>query len=248
MPAGEQVALEPALALVLAEHLHHAAVGRDVIVAGQRSRPSDARSVTSKTRCQRFEAVSSGLKMRKLLRRRCSFMTSRRNSPMHARRLGRRSRRARHVDRVVAEVGQPQVAQQQAAVGVRVGAHAPLARRAPARRARARSRPVCVEQLLGPVAPHPLLRAAATCSGLSAISRQRHLVRAQRALDRLAVDHLRPGPALGRAQDDHRPARALREAVRRARRPGCAGSRRRTASSVAAISWCIVAGSSPSTK
>jgi hypothetical protein len=31
------------------------------------------------------------------------------------------------VDGVVAEVGQPQVAQQQAAVGVRVGAHPPLA-------------------------------------------------------------------------------------------------------------------------
>ena len=33
----------------------------------------------------------------------------------------------RHVDRVVAEVGQAKVAQQHAAVGVRVGAHAPLA-------------------------------------------------------------------------------------------------------------------------
>ena len=32
--AGEQVAFEPALALMLAQHLHHAAIGRDVIVAG----------------------------------------------------------------------------------------------------------------------------------------------------------------------------------------------------------------------
>ena len=34
-----------------------------------------------------------------------------------------------HVDGIVAEVGQAQVAEQQAAVGVRVGAHAPLALR-----------------------------------------------------------------------------------------------------------------------
>ena len=35
----------------------------------------------------------------------------------------------RHLDGVVAEVGQPQVAEQQAAVGVRVGAHAAVALR-----------------------------------------------------------------------------------------------------------------------
>ena len=35
MPAGEQVALEPALARVLAQDLHHAAVGREVVVVGQ---------------------------------------------------------------------------------------------------------------------------------------------------------------------------------------------------------------------
>ena len=33
--AGEQVAFEPALALVLAQHFHDAAVGRDVIVVGE---------------------------------------------------------------------------------------------------------------------------------------------------------------------------------------------------------------------
>ena len=32
VPAGQQIALEPALALVLAEHLHHPAVGREVVV------------------------------------------------------------------------------------------------------------------------------------------------------------------------------------------------------------------------
>ena len=42
----------------------------------------------------------------------------------------------------------------------------------------------------------------------------RHLVGAPVALALLAVDLLRAGPALGRAQHDHRPARPLRDAVR----------------------------------
>ena len=32
MPAGQEIALEPALALVLAEHLHHPPVGGEVVV------------------------------------------------------------------------------------------------------------------------------------------------------------------------------------------------------------------------
>ena len=34
MPPGEQVAFQPALAVVLAEHLHHAAIGRHMVVDG----------------------------------------------------------------------------------------------------------------------------------------------------------------------------------------------------------------------
>ena len=44
--------------------------------------------------------------------------------------------------------------------------------------------------------------------------RHRHLVRAPRSLDRLAVDLLRARPALRRAQHDHRPARAFRRLAR----------------------------------
>src|SRR5262245_8564636 len=35
VPAGEQVAFQPALALVLAEHFHDPAIGREVIIAGE---------------------------------------------------------------------------------------------------------------------------------------------------------------------------------------------------------------------
>ncbi len=34
MPAGEQIAFEPAFAKVFAEHFHHAAVGSEVVVDG----------------------------------------------------------------------------------------------------------------------------------------------------------------------------------------------------------------------
>ena len=40
MPAGEQIAFQPALAHVLAEHLHHPAVRREMVVVRDRSRPS----------------------------------------------------------------------------------------------------------------------------------------------------------------------------------------------------------------
>ena len=35
VPAGEQIAFEPALAHVFAEHFHDAAVRRDMVVGGQ---------------------------------------------------------------------------------------------------------------------------------------------------------------------------------------------------------------------
>ena len=44
-------------------------------------------------------------------------------------------------------------------------------------------------------------------------ARQRYLVRTPETLDLLAVDFLRPGPALGCAQHDHRPAGTCRRAA-----------------------------------
>ena len=76
----------------------------------------------------------------------------------------------RHLDGVVAEVGQAQVAEEQAAVGVRVGAHAAGALRGERRPARALRRPSVVEELLGLVALHPLLEDAARGPGFSCIS------------------------------------------------------------------------------
>ena len=70
VPSGEQIALQPALALVLAEHrVQHPSGGREELVVLLLARASHWRLVTSKTAPRRFESVSSGPKMRKL---RCS--------------------------------------------------------------------------------------------------------------------------------------------------------------------------------
>ena len=74
-----------------------------------------------------------------------------------------------------------------------------------------------VEQLLGPVALHPLFEDLDVL-GLVHVA-HRHLVAAPVVLALLAVDLRRAGPALGRAEDDHRPGRPLDDALRRERRP-----------------------------
>ena len=86
-----------------------------------------------------------------------------------------------HVDPVVAEVGELEIGQQEAAVGVGVGAHAPLAcgrelgdgpDRAPGR----------VEEILGAVAPEPLLQLGQVV-GVGAHLGQRELVGPERPFD-----------------------------------------------------------------
>ena len=207
MTPGQQIALQPALAQVLAEHLHHAAVRRHVVIRRQDRAPSTSRSVTSNNASSRFDAVSSGPNTRKFRRLGVQPHHVAQELAGDARRFGLDGARRRHRDGIVAEVGQCQVPQQQAAVGVRVRAHAPVALgrqggelgQQPA---------VRVEQLLGPIAPHPLFEHVQMVRLGSQLA-ERHLVRAERAFDRLAVDDLRSGPAFRRAQHDHRPDRPL---------------------------------------
>ena len=131
---------------------------------------------------------------------------------------------ARHRDGIVAEVGQAQILEQETAVGVRVGAHAALALGGEGGQL-GLERAVGVKELLRPVALHPVFEDLDVVGVLMHLP-HRHLVGAPVALGPLAIDLLRAGPALGRAQHDHRPARPLREAVVAARRPGCAGCQR----------------------
>ncbi len=126
----------------------------------------------------------------------------------HARRLVLRLSRGLDRDGEVGPVREPQVAEELAAVRHRVRAHAAIAgRHERAELADRRARRV--EELLGPVRPQPLLEHFAV-SVVAARVRERHLMGAERALDALAVDHRRAGPALRRAEHDHRPSPARR--------------------------------------
>ena len=248
VPAGEQVALEPALAQVLAR----APPSRGRRARGGRrsaaSRASHARSVTSKTAPSRFDAVSSGPKRRKSSRvargsRRAGSAPSTRVASLERRPgLSARRRRSRgsRAARGRAAAAPP------FACGFALIRRSPLRRRAP--RSSATSAPSLVEQLLGPVAAHPRLEQREVLRVRRATLGERHLVRAPRALDRQAVDLLRAGPALRRAQHDHRPARPLGHAVARAPRAGSRRSRRAPRRAPRPSAACIAAGSSPSTQ
>ena len=87
---------------------------------------------------------------------------------------------------------------------MRVRAHPRVALRRESRDLRDES-PILVEQLVGPVAPHPLLELPEAL-GAVANTGERDLVRAPRPFDGLSVDLARPRPALRSAEDQHRPA------------------------------------------
>ena len=129
-----------------------------------------------------------------------------------------------HRHRVVAEVGQGQVAQQQAAVGVRAGPHPAVAGRDEPEDLGARMT-VRIEQFRGPVREHPLLELAQV-RRVGADLGQGHLVRAPGAFHRVPVHLGRAGPALRGAHDDHRPAWPWPAAVRPAAVPAGAGRAR----------------------
>ena len=119
--AGEEVALEPALAEVLREDLHDPAARAR---AGRRAASVSAfqvLSVTSRTASSRFDAVSSGPNKRKVSQVRPIDVAQ---ELPRTRVASAEERRAHRPDGVVAEVRQREVAEQEAAVGVRVGAHA----------------------------------------------------------------------------------------------------------------------------
>ena len=93
---------------------------------------------------------------------------------------------------------------------MRIGAHAATAG-GRERRIRFAEPPLFVEQLLWPVALQPGFELVQMCRILEFSDRD--LMGTPSPFDRLAVDHFRSRPALGRAQHDHRPARA-RDSVR----------------------------------
>ncbi len=209
VPAGEEIPLQPALAQMLREHLHDPAVRRQVVVAVDDLRvPGPGRRLE-----QRAETVGDGLvrahdpERRRVRRHHVPQETA--EDPC---RLTERRGRVGDLHGVVTEVGQGEVTQQLAAVGMRVRAHPPVARRREAGELGDQAA-VGVEELLGPVAVQPPLQLRQVL-GVVVDLRDRHLMGSPRALDLCAVDDARAGPALRGTKDDHGPRRAGRVAVR----------------------------------
>ena len=110
-------------------------------------------------------------------------------------------------------------AAEQAAVGVRVDAHAssrPLGAMSASRDGTRRSR----RRALRACSCASILRAA-DMVGLLAEFVEGHLMGAPGVFDGLAIDFLGSGPALGRAHDEHGPAGALGRILLRGRLSGC---------------------------
>jgi len=207
VPAGQQIALEPALAEMLGEHFHDRPSG-DRWSSVARTGACRQRSVASKTAASRLLAVSSGQNNRK------SPPPSARWWP---RRTSRRSSPSGWVFSCDVTAGRPAPPGRSAAgrqVPGRAGSRPPLAygeadiRLSPSGASAANSgdeAAVGVEQRLGRVRVQPLLEPPQVFRVLPDL-RQGYLVGAERTFDRHAVHDVGPGPPLRRTQNDRRPA------------------------------------------
>ena len=190
----EQVALQPPFALMLAEHrVQHASGGREELIVLDRSRVpltvGDFEHGAQQIRDGLIGTEDAEVALILIQRFHVTQELAQHERVLAVNRTGRRDR-----DRVVVEIRHAQVAQQHTAVGVRIGAHPPVAlgRQFRQFRPEAASR---VEQFFRPVALHPALELLDVI-GMLGIDQERHLVRSKRALDLQAVDDLRSRPAL----------------------------------------------------
>ena len=187
MPPGEQVALEPALALVLAEHFHHPPGGGEKFVVGHgRGVPLALGHFE-----EGFQAVGERLVRAKdaeipLLAVQLRHIAQ--ETPEHMRVADAGRPRRGHVGRVVAEIRHPQVAQQNAAVGVGIRAHASFALGRKFGQFRFQAA-LLIEEFLRPVAPQPVFQLLEVF-GMGGRVGERHLVRTEGALNLQSIDHL----------------------------------------------------------
>ena len=214
MPSRQEVALEPALAHVLAQYLHDAAVDAQIDV----DRVDFGHPGLAGDFVDGLEPVRGGLvraEEAKVLLVEIQLHHVADKLPQHPRRLRLDSPRLGHRHGVVVEVGHRQRLQQLSSIGVRVAAHAVVARRRELGELLAELA-LAVEQLLWPIALEPVLELRQVL-GILEIG-DRNLMRAPRSLDRLAVDEFRSRPTLRCPEHDHRPAWPLRP-FRAAERP-----------------------------
>ena len=192
VPAGEQVALEPALAGVLGEDLHHPAAVGQVLVDVEDLAGEDLVGHL----VDGVQPVGRGLvrpedpEVVGVVPHHVDQVLA-----QHAGGLVDRRARRGHLDRVPAVVPAAPAAgagDRRWRAGWRSSAGCPSGARS---RSRAASRPSSSKSSCGSVGPHPLLEQRAVVVVLAGAG-QRDLVRAPGALDPDAVHLLRTGPAL----------------------------------------------------
>jgi len=197
---GQEVALEPALAEVLGEDLEHAALRCELLVRRLDScLPGLVRDLEDRAQPVRLRLVRP--EQPEVLGIRGDHVAQ--EAAEDARRLRELGSGRLHLDCVVPEVRERQIPQQLAAVRVRVRAHPTLAARRQLRQVWHEAA-LTVEELVGPVAAHPVFEHAHVLAVRPHVG-HRHLVGAPCALDRKAVDLARPRPALRTPEHDHRP-------------------------------------------
>ena len=127
MPPGEQVALQPAFALVLAEHrVQHASGGREIFVLGHgRGVPLTVGHFKERSQAIRKRLVRTEDPKVSLLPVQLRDIAQKGSE--HTRVTDASHSRRWHGFRVVAEIRHPQVAEQRTAVGVRIRPHASFA-------------------------------------------------------------------------------------------------------------------------
>ena len=203
--AGEQIALQHALAHMLREHgVHDAAVLVEVIVrVPDFTVPDAVRRLENGVEAVGVILIGGEGAEVALFLVELENVADKFSELGHI--LGLDSAGGGDIHRVVTKVRHFQIAQQQAPVCVRIGAHA-----APALGRQLTQlldgRTVCVEQLLGFIASEPVFQQADMLLG---VGRDRHLMGAPVALDLCTVHKCRGSPALWGAQYDHWPAGAL---------------------------------------
>ena len=205
MPAGQQVALEPALALVFGQHLDHpAGSGQMLVDLGSEKLGFPLLVGHLEDRLQTVGRSLIGSEDAEVVRIEPNDVGQ--PGAENLGRLGEGGPWRGNLDAVLAEVGQSQILEQKSAVGMRVVAHPQVARRGQ-RGDGILEFARLVEQFVRTVGGQPVGEHLQMFRGVAGAG-QRHLVGAPRTGGLLAVDAGRTGPSLRMAEDDHRPGRS----------------------------------------